>query len=329
MKWMFKFVFLAAALWSGYWYFGAQAQERIYVDLLSESRDQGWTAESRNLGVSGFPNRFDTTFTDLNFRDPSGRWHWRGETFQLKALSYQPNHIIMAWPGEQELGTPEGSVKLNAELLRASLVVSPTSTLPLARFQIEGEQIALNSPEFGTAHIAGLNGALYQDEANATNYLLGVKLTDVNPPTRLSTGLGGIPFLRGAIESIDISAILEFDREIDRLALQNGQPPRPVSAKIEQGKIVWGGSELTVSGEVFEGSGQFIEGSLSFDVQNWEPLFEVFKQATNLSTTELLTLKRALDAIAGGENLAFTVSFANGKSLIGPVTIGPAPLYPF
>lgn len=329
MKWMFKFVFLAAALWSGYWYFGAQAQERIYVDLLKESRDQGWTAESRNLGVSGFPNRFDTTFTDLNFRDPSGRWHWRGEAFQIKALSYQPHHVIMAWPGEQEIGTPQGSAKVNAERLRASLVVSPSTTLPLARFQIEGTQVALDSPEFGTAQIAGLNGALYQDEANATNYLLGIKLTNIDPPTGLSQGLGGIPFLRGAIESIDISATLKFDRVIDRLALQNNQPPRPVSAKIEQGKIVWGDSELTVSGEVFQGSGRFIEGSLSFDVQNWEPLFEVFKQASHLSTTELLTLKRALDGIAGEGTLAFTVTFANSESRIGPLTIGPAPLYPF
>ncbi len=329
MKWMFKFVFLAAALWSGYWYFGAQAQERIYVDLLNEGRNQGWTAESRNLGVSGFPNRFDTTFTDLNFRDPSGRWQWRGERFQLKALSYQPNHIIMAWPGEQEIGTPEGSIKFNAELLRASLVVSPSNTLPLARFQIEGEQIALDSPDFGTAQIANLNGALHQDEAIATTYLLGIKFTDITPPTRLSTGLSGIPFLTGAIESIGISATLEFDREIDRLALQNGHPPRPISAKIEQAKIVWGGSELTVTGEVHEGSGRYIEGSLSFDVQNWEPLYEVFKQASHLSTTELLTLKRALDSIAGEGNLAFTVSFANGNSRIGPITIGPAPVYPF
>ena len=329
MKWMFKFVFVAAALWSGYWYFGARAQEKIYVDLLTESRNQGWTAESRNLGVSGFPNRFDTTFTDLNFSDPSGRWRWHGAEFQLKALSYQLNHIIMAWPGEQVLETPEGSVTINAELLRASLVVSPSTALPLSRFQIEGSGVALESPEFGTAQIASLNAALFQNESSSTRYQLGVSLTDINPPTSLSTGLGGIPFLSGLIESVNLSAVLVFDREIDRLAFQNGQPPRPVSANIEQGKIVWGGSELAISGEVSKGAGRFVEGSLSFEVQNWEPLYEVFKQASHLSTTELITLKRVLDSVSGGGTLAFTVTFADGESRIGPVTIGPAPVYPY
>jgi len=329
MKWMFKFVFVTAVLWSGYWYFGARAQEKIYVNLLTESRAQGWTAESRNLGVTGFPNRFDTTFSDLNFADPSGRWRWHGESFQLKALSYQPNHIIMAWPGEQVLETPEGSVTINADLLRASLVVSPSTTLPLSRFQIEGEGMALDSSKFGTAQIAGLNAALFQDETSATTYLLGVKFTDIDPPTSLSTGLGGLPFLSGAIESVVLSAVLEFDREIDRFALQNVQPPRILRAKIEHGEILWGGSNLTISGEVSEGAGRFIEGNLSFEVQNWAPLFEVFKQASHLSTTELITLKRALDNASNGGALSVTVTFADGKSSIGPVTIGPAPVYPF
>ena len=329
MKWMFKFVFISAALWSGYWYFGARAQEKMYVDLLNESRDQGWTAESRNLGVSGFPNRFDTTLTDVNFRDPSGSWGWRGEEFQIKALSYQLNHIIMAWPGKQVLDTPEGEVSIIADLLRASLVVSPSVNLPLSRFQIEGEGVDLESEILGPSEIGQLNAAVFQDEDVNSKYRLGVELADITPPESLTRRLGGGRIFSGPIESFKLSAQLDFDREIDRLVLENETPPRLVSTEIEQSILVWGRSELTISGTLNDGHNGYVQGSLRFDVKNWEPLFDVFKQTSNLTTTEFLTLKRALDGAAGDENLVFTVNFQNGESSIGPFTIGPAPVYPF
>lgn len=329
MKWMFKLVFISAALWSGYWYFGARAQEKMYAELLTESRNQGWTAESRNLGIAGFPNRFDTTLTGLNFRDPSGRWGWRGEEFQIKALSYQPNHIIMAWPGEQTVDTPEGSATINAELLRASLVVTPSTNLPLSRFQIEGLAIELSISQLGEAVIGVLNGALYQDEDEATKYLLGINLQDVTPPHGMSSNLGGGQIFSGKIEGLVFSAEIDFDRELDRLALQGGQPPRPVSMEIKPSILVWGDSELAISGELSEGYNGFVEGHIDFDVQNWQPMYEVFNQVSHLSTTERIVLKRALNGASGGGNLVFTLVFENGKSRIGPLDIGPAPVYPF
>ncbi|MBL1437285.1 MAG: DUF2125 domain-containing protein [Rhodobacteraceae bacterium] len=329
MKWMFKFVFIAAALWSGYWYFGAQAQEKIYAELLIESRNQGWTAESRNLGVSGFPNRFDTTLTGLNFRDPSGRWSWRGEEFQIKALSYKLNHIIMAWPGEQTVSTPEGNATINAELLRASLVVSPRTNLPLSRFQIEGEAIELDIDQLGKAAIGMLNGAFHQEEDNATKYLLGINLQDITPPQSLTSSLGGGRIFSGNIEGLVFSAEIEFDREIDRLALQSGQPPRPINMEIKPSLLIWGDSELAVSGDLSKGDNGFVEGRLEFDVKNWQPMYQLFDQASHLTTTERIILKRALDGASGGGNLVFTLVFENGNSRIGPITIGPAPVYPF
>lgn len=325
MKWMFKLIVVVAALWSGYWFIGAQAQEKMYASLLEGSRDIGWTAESRNLGVQGFPNRFDTTLTNLNFRDPSGKWGWQGEAFQLKALSYQPNHIIAAWDGEQVVDTPEGSLTINSELLRASVVVSPATNLPLERLQLEGTEVDMESSRHWSASMASLNGALHQSETDATQYRLGITMLEVSPPAELVSVLGGGAFLPDILDEVYLSAQLHFDREIDRLAFQNGTPPKPVSAEIETFRIDWGRSVLSISGELQTTSGGYVDGHLDFDVRNWEPLFEVFKQASHMSATEKLTLKRALDGASGGENLVFTVRFSNGESSIGPFTIGPAP----
>lgn len=328
MKWMFRLVFLLAALWSGYWYFGARAQEKAYAELLTESRNQGWTAESRHLGVSGFPNRFDTTLTDLNFADPSGRFRWHGEEFQIMALSYQPNHIIMAWPGKQVVETPQGEATINADLLRASLVVSPAISLPLSRFQIEGNDVALQGPELGDALIGHLNGALFQDENQANTYHFGLDLTDIAPPETLTARLGGGQFFSGGIDRLHISAHLEFDKPLDRLALEDGQPPRPVRAEIEPSLLVWGTAELGLRGTLSKGENGFVEGELFFDVKNWQQFYDLFKQASHLTPTELITMKKALNSVANGNNLVFSLRFENGESLIGPFTIGPAPVYP-
>lgn len=329
MKWIFKLTAVGAALWSGYWYVGAQAQEKMYASLLADGRDQGWTVESRNLGVEGFPNRFDTTITDINLSDPSGKWSWTGETFQLNALSYQPNHIIMAWDGEQIVKTPEGDATINAELLRASLVVSPSRSLPLSRFQIEGTNVVVESSRQWAANIGLLNAALHQNEDVDTRYRLGVELSDIVPPSTLVGRLGGGAFTSNLVEKVYLSANIDFDREIDRHAFESNTPPRPISAEITSSVIIWGDSELTVSGALLMAGNGYVEGNLDFDVQNWQPLFEMFKQASQLTTTEKLTLKRALDGASSGGNLVFTVNFENGETSIGPFTIGPAPVYPF
>lgn len=329
MKWMVKLVFAAAALWSGYWFIGAQAQEKIYAGLLENSRDQGWVAESRHLGVVGFPNRFDTTLTGLNFADPSGRWRWQGEEFQIKALSYQPNHVIMAWPGVQEISTPAGDAAVEAELLRASVVVSPASNLPLSRLQLEGNGIDIESDQGWAATIATLNGALFQDEDTPTRYRIGVDAAEIAPPAMLTSVIGGGAAMSAEIERVYLSAVVDFDREIDRLAFASGTPPKPTHALIEQGEIIWGNSMLRLTGELSAGSNGYVEGHLDFDVQGWQPLFEVFKAASHMSATEKLTLKRALDGASGGGNLVFTVNFTNGEASIGPFTIGRAPANPF
>lgn len=327
MKWIFKLVALGAVLWSGYWFVGAKAQEELYTSIIADSRNNGWTAESRNLGVQGFPNRFDTTLTDLHFQDPTGRWGWRGSAFQIKALSYKLNHVIVAWPGEQLLDTPAGRLTLNSELLRASVVLAPTADLPLARVQLEGRNIDLGASQGQAATLSTLNAALFQNETRPTRYRLGLEAADITPPAELTSRLGGGQILPDLVDSLHVSAQVDFDRTIDRHAFANGQPPKPISAEIESGRIVWGESELLVSGNLSAHAGGYIEGRLHIEARNWQPLFEVFKQVSHLSTTEKITLKRALDAASSTGSLEFTLIFAEGETRIGPFRIGPAPAY--
>ena len=278
--------------------------------------------------VQGFPNRFDTTLTGLNFQDPSGRWGWQGDSFEIKSLSYSLNHVIVAWPGTQIIDTPAGRLTLKADLLRASVVVDPTPDLPLTRLQLEGTNLNLDAGAGWLATISALNGALFQNETLKTRYHLGIDTTDITPPARYTSILGGGQNLPALISQLHIAAQVDFDREINRHALANGTPPMPLSAEIEPSRIIWGQAELEVSGTLSANAAGYVDGSLHLQARNWQPLFEVFKQASQLGATEKLTLKRALDAADTNGQLALTLTFANGETRIGPVRIGPAPRFP-
>jgi len=160
-------------------------------------------------------------------------------------------------------------------------------------------------------------------------YRLGVDAADIAPPDMLTSVIGGGASMPSLVEKAYLSAELDFDREIDRLAFASGTPPKPTHAIIERGEIIWGGSTLTLSGELSAAANGYVDGYLDFEVEGWQPLFDVFNTASRMSATEKLTLKRALDAASGGGSLVFTVRFAGGESSIGPFTIGPAPVYPF
>ncbi len=329
MKFVIKLVLLAAAGWSGYWFVGAKGQENLVAGFLDSSRSDGWVARTGDYTVTGFPNRFDTQVTDLTLLDPSGEWGWQADEFQIMALSYQPNHVIVAFPGQQVITTPSGTLSVAGEQLRGSVVIAPQSDLALSRLQLEGALVRLHSSDGWDALVNSLNIALHLDDAGADlPYRLGVEATDITPPAMLTSIIGGGQFLPDTVEKLYLDAHLALSAPLDRHSFET-RPPLPTAVTINDAEIVWGSSRLRVNGMLRDSGGRYVEGELTLNVENWQPLFDVFKAASHLSTTEKLTLKRALDAASSGSTLQFTLTFSGGESHIGPFTIGPAPVIPF
>ncbi len=327
MKSLLKLAILLVVGWSGYWYIGARAQEKLYASAVEGGRASGWQVQSRNLGVEGFPGRFDTTLTGLDFRTPNGKWGWQGDRARIAALSYQPTQATLTLGGAQVFTTPEGSIRLNGSLMQASVAVTPTVNLPLARLALKGAALALQGL-FGAAKIATLNAEL-RPEGPPNSYRLKIDLAGIAPPASLTSLIGGGAGLPDKVDALKLSSLLEFDREINRQALESGTPPRPGRAIIAPSTLVWGRSVLTVTGDLRRANNGYIEGSLGFEVENWQTLYNVFTRASALAPTQKITLQRALNAASNGGNLVFTLVFENGQTRIGPFTIGPAPVYPF
>jgi len=120
-------IVIAALGWSAYWVIGQRGLVRGLEDWFEARRAEGWVAETSELRVRGFPNRFDTGLSDLVLADPETGLAWEVPYFQLNALSYRPNHVIAVWPEEQRIATPREKFRLKARDMRASLRIAPGS----------------------------------------------------------------------------------------------------------------------------------------------------------------------------------------------------------
>ena len=159
MRILLAIVILAAAAWSGFWWFNASSRERALTRWLEERRADGWQAEAADIRVNGFPNRVDVLIDDLRLADPEAGWSWHAEGFQILSLAWKPQQFIVALPGEQVVATPYESVTATSELLRGSVAFRPNPRLELdhSTFEIEGMAMTSDlgwSAEIGKAILA-------------------------------------------------------------------------------------------------------------------------------------------------------------------------------
>ncbi len=327
MRWFVRLVFIAGIGWSGYWFVGANGQEKIYAEWMETNRANGWIADSATMNVTGFPNRFDTIIEQLDLQGPDGDWGWQADGFQIYALSYQPNHIILAWPGKQVFSNAQGSVTLEGTELRGSIELAGNTDLTLERLRIEATDLSAISSLGWSSFAKSTNLALFQDTEIPTRYRLGVDFTDVTFPSEFMAALVQLGQNSDVISKIQASAYISFTDEIDRNTIITGLPNWDL-VELEMFEVNWGRANLTVTGELTPAANGYIDGRIDFSVNNWKMLFEALRQTSPMSPTELAFIETALIGLSQGSRLEFSLRFDNGKSYIGPFAVGSAPVNP-
>ena len=155
MRTLLGLAVLLFAGWSAWWWYGSTHQKQAVEDWLEDRRDAGWQAETQDLTVTGYPNRFDMIAEGLTLADPASGWAWTAPEFRTFMLSYQPNRVIAAWPGIHRFSVPGEQVELTAETLRASAAfapdpgLAPTTSLDLERKHKTNDLVVLGSLSYG------------------------------------------------------------------------------------------------------------------------------------------------------------------------------------
>lgn len=329
MRVLLAIVILAAAGWSGWWYFGATAHERAVTRWLDERRAAGWVAEARDVRVTGFPNRIDTIVSDLDLADPGAGWSWRADEFQVLSLSYRPNHVIAVLPGTQVVATPFETITATSETLRGSVIFRPNPQLELDHMTFEIGDMRLASDRGWTAGIGEAILATRRAAEPPNAHDLAFNAEALALPAGLIAGLNAGAVLPEAISSVALDATLGFDRPWDRASVESGNPTLE-EVRIRDVSLAWGRLDLRGRGTLAVDHEGFAEGRLDLRARNWQEMIDIAEAAGALDPTVAGAVRAGLGLIAriGGDAQAIDVplDFADGLARLGPVVIGPAPV---
>lgn len=321
MRFLIGLVLVAALGWGGYWFIGSRTAEAAlkgWLDGRADPGAAGWRVAYADLGLRGFPNRFDVTVTGPEVEAPARGIGWRAPFLQLMALSYKPNHQIVVWPHQQEFEVGGELLTLASRDMRASLVLRPDSSLALERLVlvIEGPELRARSGWRIAADTARL--ASRPTAARAGVRDLAVELIAVTPSPELRRMLGAGPELPEVIEDARIALNLEMDRPLDRQAL-SGDWPRVDAVEVTAASLRWGPLGLDATGRfVLDAAGR-PQGTLSVTARDWGALIDLGRAAGWLAPEAEAPL-RALAAGAGDAGLPLRI---DGTRLwLGPVALG-------
>jgi hypothetical protein len=296
-----------------------------------EAREaEGWAVHVGEIDTIGFPNRFDTTLSDLELADPDTGVAWAAPFFQILALSYQPHHIIAVWPDKQRLATPNQKIDMTSETLRGSVVFVPGPALALDRATIEFSQIGLASTADWRAAFGSGQLALRQTPLRQNTYDIAFEARDLTLPTRFTEMLAKTGLASDTAQGLRLDASVEFDRPWDRFAIEDSRPP-PVAIDLRLARATWGELDLKLAGELkVDGRGR-PSGDITVKATNWREMLDLAGQSGVLPDGLRPLVERGFESLAAlsgnPRTLDIPLSFRDGQVVLGGLLpLGPAPV---
>lgn len=328
MRLLILALLIASTGWAGYWVVGSGAQQSAIQTWLDDRDDDGWVANYKEVSVSGFPNRFDSTVTDLQLADPAYGWSWSAPHFNIMQLSYQPNHFIAVWPKSQTLSSPDGTTTITAEDMRASLVIEPDTQMALDRATITLKDLQLSGNKGWSSTVGEAVLATRQSEAEDHAHDIALTATNVAPSVAFKSRIDPQSSLPRQFETLDIQTTAAFDRPWDLNAVEG---EKPVWHRLDVDKFVatWGDLDLRAYGSLELDRQGYPTGALDVTAKNWQQILDllVAGEAITPDVGDMLETGLGLLTMFSGDKdtLEVPLRFSDRIMSLGPVPIGEAP----
>ncbi|WP_299352384.1 DUF2125 domain-containing protein [uncultured Shimia sp.] len=326
MKRLLIVILVAALGWSTYWFIGASGVKSGFVAWFEARQSEGWQAETSDITVAGYPNRFDTTLSDIALADPETGVAWNADFFQVFTLSYKPNHVIAVWPNAQTVAFPDQTVQVSSTDMRASLVLGASTDLPLERTNYVVKDLTLTSTADWTLKAETLQVALHRLEEQDNGYRFALTANGFAPQFAQKAPAG--QSLPQAFQVIQADILAGFDAPWDRHALEDARP-QPTWIEVRTMQLAWGELELQAAGKVTVDNTGYPTGDLTIRATNWRDIVAVARQSGAIPKGVLDGIERGLEFLAGvsgnAKSLDIPLNFKNGATRLGPIPIGPAP----
>jgi len=314
--------------WSGYWYVGSSAAQRAISGWLDQRAAQGWVANYSSVKTRGFPNRFDTTISDLELADPRTGVAWTAPFFQILTLSYTPNHIIAAWPKSQTIASPYEKITITSDRMIGSIVFQPNTALTLLRTSIELDNFGLSSDLGWSAQIEKGRFATRQTTARKNAHDIYFEATNVQPSAQFRARLDPADLLPNSIATLKLDSTVGFDAPWDRFAIERRRP-QVTAFEVNDLTATWGKLDLRAAGKLTVSLDGQLNGKIMVRAKNWREMLTVAVDAGLVARTISSTLANALEFMVGTSSdpdmLEAPLTFRNGRMSFGPIPLGPAP----
>ena len=324
---LFVLILLVIGGWSGYWWFLSNQIRNQLTATETRLEAAGWTIEHAEPEIAGYPFRFHLALDELTITGPSGHG-LRTARLEAEANAYQLNHWVFVVPGTLDLARgSKGWVTVEGQALRAS--ASDLLNRP-PRIVVEFNQPRFapteGSQPFPIARAERLVVNLIPREGAENQAGLLFDLTGATPRS------GGVlaEMSENRVFNLSAEAVLTNTQTLSgptwRQALstwsQGGGALTEVRLEATAGDDFARGQSANLTADA---NGR-LQGSLEAHLKGGTAPLAGLARAPGVDprAAAAVTLGAQLTSGFRGET-NLTLNFTNGRTVIGPVSLGPAP----
>jgi hypothetical protein len=316
---------LAAAGWSGFWWWLSRETAERMDSAAAALTDSGYPLTWATRRIEGFPFRLTVTLTDARFASAGGR-AISAPRVVAEATAYRPDRWVANFPAGLTLDRPlTGPTRIDGRVIRASVVSTPRGP----RVGVEGRDLRFTpagGPILFPLTSAGrfdLNYAPRPDGPDEAGLLIRIE-DGVAAPGTLIQRIGVDPKTRLLWEAV-LTEASSFRGEDWGAAVEAWTDAGGVM-RVEQASAAVGDAAATVdSGQLTVGNDGRLRGALNLAVQQAP---RSLLQLRGVPKVDPDAASRAAAVAQAREQAALArlrLVFEAGVVTVGPVALAPAP----
>ncbi len=316
---------VAALLWMCWWVIGHSAYKRSLASWMEQRRNDGWVAEFSDITTRGFPNRFDTTMSDLTLADPYTGIAWSAPFVQLLSLAYKPHEVIAVLPNEHVISTPLETLSVSHDDARASIHFKPSTDLAPERARLVLKAPRIRSSRGWTVSSTEWRFAIETVPVRENTYRVGFELLELSLPDMPRRALDSSQALPDRIGAVRADAEFGLDAPIDQRFLERAH--LGISRlDLADLSVRWGEFSFSASGNLTVSRDGVPDGEIMLRVAEWRAILDLVETAGILEPAFRDALETALELMSGHEvALELPLVFSGGQLSLGVVPLGRAP----
>ncbi len=320
-------ILLVVGGWSGYWWYLSNQIRSQLTATGTRLETAGWTVDHAEPRITGWPFRFHVTLDDLTVTGPSGHGV-RTASLEAEANAYGIDHWVLVAPEGLELGRgSKGWVSVQGFALRASatdlLQRPPRLIVEFVQPRFAPTEGSQPFPITQAERLI-INLVPRPDQPNQAGLLFDLANATPRP--------GGVLASMSEQRPFDLSAEAVIDHTE---ALSGGTWRQALTGWSQaQGALTEVRLEATAGEDFVRGQSPRltadangrIQGSLATELRGGTAPLAGLAQAPGVDprAAAAVTLGAQLTSGFRGET-ELTLNFTNGRTVIGPVSLGPAP----